>query len=227
MIPYPWGMNIIEYAISLLAPHVCLGCRREGNPVCLECLKADATVPLPTCYRCKTPLEAGYICSHCSQETGLEEVLISASYAGLAKDLLSLLKFQRAKAASLVIAAWLDIQFPALPPNTIICPVPTVPRRARRRGYDQAKLIAKGFSKHRGLHYSEPLIRLKPSRQVGAGREERFANLREAFMVSKDIKGSKILLFDDVLTTGATVEAAAQSLLVSGAGQVGAAVFAH
>ena len=221
-------MNPLELLASLLAPHLCLVCRAEGSPLCLPCADAHLEVLPPHCYRCGRPSDSSATCLECRQESALDAVWIGSVYCGAAKELVRLLKFQRAKAGGSVIAEWLHQTLPRLG-NVVISPVPTANKRVRARGYDQAALIARRLARLRRLPCRETLRRSKSTRQVGAGRQERFRQLDDAFAVHKPrkIAGKHILLIDDVLTTGATLESAAKALKKAGAAKVSAAVFAR
>ena len=107
--------------------------------------------------------------------------------------------------------------------------VPTASNRRRERGFDHAQLIAKELAKLRGWHIATLLGRQAKVRQLGAKRETRKEQLKNAFRPVNTglIKGSHILLVDDVVTTGATVEVCVKELIKAGASQVDAAVFAY
>jgi predicted amidophosphoribosyltransferase len=94
------------------------------------------------------------------------------------------------------------------------------------RGYDQAQVIARELAKRRQLAYRQLLSRSGTFRQVGASRESRFSQLKGAF-TAKGHTPSHVLLVDDVLTTGASVESAAKELKRNGAKTVDVAVFAQ
>jgi ComF family protein len=113
--------------------------------------------------------------------------------------------------------------------NVVIVHVPTASSRVRRRGYDQARLLARAISKHTGLPHRPLLTRMGQHHQVGARREQRVTQLASAFRVSnpKPVDGNHIILIDDVLTTGATLEAAARALKAAGAKRVDGLVFAQ
>lgn len=123
----------------------------------------------------------------------------------------------------------LHAHLPRLPPDVVICPAPTANKRVRARGYDQASLIARSLARKRSLTYVELLRRTTSTRQVGANRLERAAQMQAAFTIMKPsmVNGASILLIDDVMTTGATLVAAASLLRDYGAKDVMAAVFAH
>jgi ComF family protein len=154
---------------------------------------------------------------------------VSSKYAGASKELVRFLKFQRIKVSANIIANWLDDSLPPLHESTIVTAIPTANKRVRLRGYDQAQLIAKHFAKKRRLRRMNLLSRVTTTRQVGASRTERFVQLENAFRLQKNHKlaGQRILLVDDVLTTGATLESAAKILKESGVTTIEAAIFAH
>ncbi len=105
----------------------------------------------------------------------------------------------------------------------LILPIPIHDRRRRRRGYNQSELLARPLAEHLGMPCVPSAMRrirhTKP--QVGLGPEERHENVRDAFRADEAVvRDRHILLVDDVLTTGATITAAAESLLASGAASV-------
>jgi ComF family protein len=222
-------MNPLELVTALLAPHLCLVCKKESKPLCRNCAKNCFEPPESACYRCGQKTLSFAICPDCSGQSSIKHLWIGASYSGVAKELIAMLKFQRGKASAKVIAEHLDNCLPELPKDTVIVPVPTANKRIRMRGYDQAELVAKHLARRRGLRCHNFLRRLRTTRQVGSGRRQRFMQLESAFISihSEKILGKHLLLIDDVLTTGATLESAAQTLKKAGGAQVDAAVFTH
>lgn len=113
-----------------------------------------------------------------------------------------------------------------------VVPVPTTPSRQRRRGYNQARVLAEAVARRLGVEVLDALVRRPGSAsQVALPREERRANVSKAFEPGPD--GSRIgavshtILVDDVLTTGATAGAAAAMLAALGTGTVTVAAFAR
>ncbi|HYF97097.1 MAG TPA: phosphoribosyltransferase family protein, partial [Patescibacteria group bacterium] len=147
----------------------------------------------------------------------------------IAKKALHKLKFNRAKASAKTIAEIIDSSLPDLPDDLMVCHIPTANKRVRMRGYDQAQLIAKHLSKIRRWERQTLLARTGKSRQVGAGRRERFKHLEQALRIRNNLElsGKHVLLIDDVTTTGATIEAAAKLLKNAGVKTVDVAVFAQ
>ena len=222
-------MNPVEFAVSLLAPHRCIVCKQEGAPVCRYCATATFKGVRPSCYRCGIASAQFATCETCQHRSPLVNAWVGTHYSGVAKELIGQLKFQRVKAAAQVVACFLDECLPRLPPNILISPIPTANTRIRMRGYDQASLIARALAYRRNVPYIEVLRRTQSTRQVGSTRQQRFRQLNNAFGIHNPsrVLGANILLIDDILTTGATVETAAKNLHNVGAETVAVAVFAR
>ncbi|UCG44152.1 MAG: ComF family protein [candidate division WOR-3 bacterium] len=110
---------------------------------------------------------------------------------------------------------------PVLAGSDHVCPVPLHPARIRERGYNQAFLLASEVAKGTGIGFCDMLVRVRNTRtQTGIlGNDERKRNLRRAFKLRTGIQvsGSRVLLVDDVVTSGATLDSAARQLLGAGA----------
>lgn len=99
----------------------------------------------------------------------------------------------------------------------LIIPVPLHPRRLKKRGYNQSECFAKGLSDKLGVPYNTDILlrSVATATQTHKSRFERFENMKDVFLLKDEslLKGKHILLIDDVLTTGATIEACALELL--------------
>lgn len=115
------------------------------------------------------------------------------------------------------------------PPFDAVAPVPLDPRRRRDRGYNQAEDLARALAEHWRLALALDLRRTRTTRpQVGLDRAARRANVAGAFEWTGDsLGGVKVLLIDDVMTTGATAEACAVALKEAGASYVGVVTVAR
>lgn len=218
---------MLERIISLFAPHTCNGCGREGHVLCGDCANRLPAWPA-TCYRCGAVANDWSVCGSCRRHSALHHVYVATHYEEMAKDTVWRLKFAGARAATLDMAQLMTERI-ALPAETVMVHVPAASSRVRLRGYDQASLLARELARLNGMQRQNCLVRLGQQRQVGAGRAQRLKQLEGAFRMGygADIKGAHILLVDDVLTTGATLESAAKVLKQAGAQRVDAVVFAH
>lgn len=198
--------------LSKLAPHGCLGCAREGDLLCPGCLAA-----LPDAPRLK--VAAG---------SSLDGIMASSLYKGLAKELIWKLKSSGARSAAKTMAVRMA---PLLKDKTgaIFVSVPTATTRVRQRGYDQSYLLARALARQVRLPWMKCLVRMGQAHQVGANREQRRRQLQQAFRVTQKrfVRGAHIILVDDVVTTGSTLEAAAKVLKENGAACVDAITFAY
>lgn len=222
-------MPLVDAILSLLAPHDCLLCEAEGTLLCDRCSELELA-PLPSrCYRCKSISKDFSVCDKCRKQTSLRHVWVRTLYTDTAKLPLLAYKFERARSAHVPIARAMRSVLPLLPEDTLVISVPSTTSRIRERGYDHAKLLARDVAARSGLIQDSPVVRLGQAHQFGASRQVRLRQLQDAFLVTSpnSVKGKRILLIDDVVTTGATLEALAKVLKRAGAQQIDALVFAQ
>jgi ComF family protein len=145
------------------------------------------------------------------------------------KELVHRMKYERAQAGTREVARLLAPLLIGTPADLLLVHIPTATGRVRSRGYDHARLIARELSRCSGLESAALLGRLGQAHQVGATRAERLRQLEGAFRPLRPelIVGRQIVLVDDVLTTGATLETAARVLRRAGAARVDAVVLAQ
>ena len=221
-------MSLIDTTIGLIAPHYCVGCSGAGAVLCKEC--AFSTTRLPSiCYVCAKATKAYAPCADHMSLRAPRHVYAALSYEGLAKKLMHAYKFDCKRAATKDIAFVMDLWLPYLEPSCIFTWVPTLSKHVRRRGFDHTKLLAKEFSSLRNLKIVATLDRIGATSQVGANKAQRKAQLKNAFAIrgKKDISGKNIILIDDVVTTGATIEACSKVLYTAGVSSVSVAAFAR
>ena len=142
------------------------------------------------------------------------------TYQDPAKKLIRMVKYQRIRSAAEPL-----IQAMALLPSgeeELIVPVPTTKKRLRERGFNQSLLLAQGIGRMLGMEAEDVLERVgEQQEQAGLSREKRLENLHGCMRAKHRLDGKRILLVDDVYTTGATAKEAARALLEAGAASVG------
>ena len=213
----------------------CLCCgdpRRASEDDCLcdscrEKLK-DWRVPAGACNRCLSPVSAGKPCAFCASAMmrPIEAVFSPYRFGGETRQLIHQLKFNACEeAAALLAQAMAD----ALTRRDFDCivPVPLHPARLRQRGFNQSLILAHELSARTGISVEESLRRDRyHAPQSRLPMKRRAANVRGAFSCVGDTSGKRILLLDDVRTTGSTACACAQTLLDAGAESVSLCVSA-
>ena len=210
-----------------LAPE-CAGCecRSGSGPYCPPCLER---LPLNdhACVRCAEPLipsaPTPSLCAHClTRMPDFDRVLAPLLYAPPVDASIHALKFRGDLGGARRLAHLLDHSLPDLPPPDVVIPVPLHPSRIRQRGFNQALEIARSLCAMRGWRLDARAVkRVLPTRpQLGLTATERRRNLRHAFAVQADLAGRRVLIVDDVLTTGATASALAHALRKAGAEDV-------
>ena len=222
-------MTALEKIISVIAPYECESCGAEGFVLCKTCEDKLLSPTPPRCYRCRAFSVGSRVCKSCKSNSALRCVWVGSEYSDFSRKLVGLLKFDHVRGAADDMARYLAKQFPELPQNAVLVPVSTASSRVRSRGYDQAILLCRELGKHSRLKTIPHLARMGQSRQVGTKRGQRLKQLEGAYRLryASLIKGAHIILVDDVLTTGATIEMAARDLRKAGAKHVDAVVFAQ
>ncbi len=202
----------------------CVGCRTWGpSPVCAPCAATLPRFPEDACPRCRGSLTP---CPLCLSPPPLDQVYAVAPYEGLIRRAIHGVKFDGRPELARWLGARMAETLTSLDPDWVLVPVPLSRERLRQRGYNQAEWLALGIPGHRKA--PDWLIRTRhtPS-QVGHGSKQRWVGLREAFQAARAVDGQRILLVDDVLTSGATLTWAAHALREAGAREVRAVVAAR
>lgn len=217
----------IQSLIELLTPGQCLGCGREGELLCLACISV-ASSKADVCWRCNRLSQMGQTCSECQAQTALAGVSVAAYYEGAVKEMILQLKFHRARTAREAAAKLVSGALPEGLEVDVVTAVPVSAPRYRERGYNQSELIAKRVARVLGAPYRQLLGRQGSAHQLGTDRRTRFHQVSGAFFAVRDVPGQRVLVVDDVLTTGATLSECAVTLAGAGAKAVwGAAVARH
>lgn len=222
-------------ALDLVFPPLCLACQLrvcDHDTLCAHCWRTIDFVRAPLCDRLGLPLPydigAPMISAAASAEPpDYDRARAVARYDGTIRDLIHAFKFYDAHHTRRLFARWLcEAGRDLLPAADIIVPVPLARWRLFTRRYNQAQLLAADVARaaRKPIRCHALLRRRATARQVGLTRAERRRNVSGAFAVAArrraEIAGKAVLLIDDVITTGATVNAAARALKKAGAARV-------
>ena len=216
----------------------CLVCGEPGANGRDLCASCHSALPWqgPACLRCALPLPQAGLCGDCLQAArhqggpALDETHAAFEYAFPLDRLLPRLKFHRDFAAGRVLAQCMAERYASLPRPDALLPVPLHRARLRRRGYDQALELAKPLARALALPLLDDVLHRHKTTtaQSRLDADARQRNLRDAFAVAPGAKlPAQVVLLDDVMTTGATLHAAARALRMAGARRVDAWVCAR
>ena len=237
----PFLSRLRASAMELVYPEFanCLGCGEPSGTdvrwLCGECLKKLEECRIDrdrACPRCGAPLK-GDICVRCGDwpRDGVNRAAYAFGYQPPVDNIIRNMKYRGVYRLGSFMAADMARLVNELGPDGIdrIVPVPMHPARMRERGKNHAQVIAAALSGETGIPCAEMLIRIKNTRQQAklTGEERREA-LKGAFGIREpsEASGKKILLADDVITTGSTVNECARVLRGAGAVRVYACAFA-
>ncbi|OGY42129.1 MAG: hypothetical protein A2Y67_01945 [Candidatus Buchananbacteria bacterium RBG_13_39_9] len=219
-----------DFILNLIFPKECLGCQKEGCYLCQNCLAKIELNDKFYCALCKKPSPLMLICSDCRKSSELKAIWVAADYNNaLLQDLIHLLKYNYVEEISGILGdlaiKYLQTnqilgQFNLNSANTIIVPVPLHKKRWQKRGFNQSELLADLLSSRLGLAKENLIGRIKNTQtQINLKRNERQENVKSAFSL-KNIalfdKNKKIILIDDVVTTGSTLNECAKVLEQAG-----------
>ncbi len=225
---------------GLCFPPVCPLCRQSlptSATFCASCLDTIVPVASPCCPRCDLPFAAmdggDHLCQSCLQDP---PPFLWAKSAGLYDETLrravQQFKYRGGFNLDRPLAALMKeaLHGPLgdFCPDLLV-PVPLYVTRLRQRSYNQALLLARALGRCWQLPVSSRLLlrtRSTPP-QIGLKAAQRRRNLRGAFALRRPLRGERVLLIDDVMTTGATARECSRTLLDGGAGEVAVAVLAR
>jgi ComF family protein len=218
------GRAVARAFLDLVYPPRCAACGEPAGaePFCVLCAGAVDEVP-PGCGRCGQP-GPDALCGACrAAPPAFEAVRAGGLLGGPLADAVHALKYRGRPALARPLGAWLAARAP-LPAGAAVVSVPLARGRRLERGYDQAALLADAVCRAagaRGARLRAALVRVRETPpQVGRTREERARNVAGAFEAGPAVAGRDVVLVDDVVTTGATADAAALALRRAGARSV-------
>lgn len=224
------SQRIARVALDLVFPPQCALCGTGGTLLCDACVGELPKAGGPRCLHCSLP-SAASLCGQCANEPPSFESLSAAFVMdGGARRLVHELKYGGLTSLAAPMAELLSgVDLP--PGIDVVAPVPLHARRERSRGYNQSELLARRIASMRGLPFGARLARrVRDTAPLARAmdREERRMIVKGAFSGDAGrIDGLRVLLVDDVCTTGATLDACTRALLDAGAAGVACIVWAR
>lgn len=224
----PFRLQIYRWfwqAVDFIYPPECAGCNSSGEIWCKDCQESVHTITEPICPLCGYPSIKTEICSNCQETPPPYTALRSwAEYEGPLREALHNLKYKNDLELGNVFSSALVTIIRALNWNfDFIIPMPISPNHYKVRGYNQSMVIARPIALALGISIANNLVeRNKETRsQVNLNREERFKNLQSAFSAnSAKLLNKKVLLVDDICTTGATISSCSKTLKDAGCSEI-------
>ena len=230
-----------KIALNIALPTLCVACRDpvEGEGVCADCWAKLSFIAPPFCPRLGIP----FVYDPGPDMLSMEAIANPPAYAraraavrydDVARKLVHALKYQDRTDLAPAMGRWMArAGRELLDEADVLVPVPLHWRRGWSRRYNQSGVLARVIEGETGVSVAaEALRRIRPTeQQIGLSRTERASNVQGAFKVASDrqpvIEGRRVVLVDDVLTSGATVDACARALLRAKAAAVDVLVFAR
>lgn len=227
--------------VDVLMPPGCIACGTEVlTPLgwCPECFADLPLLPAAHCQRCAVPLPEAWAsevaCLGCVQDPpAFARTAAAYGYAGPAREVVLAFKGGREAYARPMAAAMARAAGPILAPDAVLVPVPLHRWRLFERGFNQSLLLARELARlSGGVLVPSALRRRRATRRTrGLGRAQRLREMTGAFEVAPGdrprLAGARVVLVDDVMTSGATARACAAVLRRAGAAQVDVLVFAR
>ena len=219
---------MISWFTQFLFPDFCVICGENGKLLCKSCKETKLKLYYKfMCHVCgaESGVDGEFVCVNCKDKTSLDGVFVVAHYNNCAKALVEEMKYNFYYAISRDIG---DMMKDKLLETNItydmLVPVPLHKFKYNFRGFNQAELLAKQIS----INTDDCIIRTKNTKsQVGLNANQRKENLKEVFSLKRTIKYKSVVLVDDVMTTGTTLEECAKVLKQAGVEKVYGLVFAR
>ena len=219
------GEQVWSRLIDLLFPPRCGGCQTAGSLWCEVCRAAVEPIVPPWCEKCGEPFVTDRLCANCrAHPLEIEKIRSVAVFDGVLRQAIHRFKYERLAGLAepfgeMLAEYWRAEQLTA----DWLIPVPLHPSRERDRGYNQSELLARQLARRVNVPIrSKGLRRTRATAvQMTLNAAQRRENVAGAFAcVEPRVRGARVMIIDDVGTTGATLDACAQAVLKAGAASV-------
>ena len=224
------ALRLARPAIDFALPPRYAGCGLivgEVGSFCLDCWTKLDFLGACGCQRCGIPLEAtdSEICAAClAQPSPVDRMRAAVAYGEIARSLALRLKYSRKTALAATMARYMAVHLDDYASDSVLMPVPLHRRRLWGRGFNQAVLIARALAETKHLRVEcRTLVRTRatpPLKEMSMVQRRRAVSGAFGLAAGQTVRGRKIILVDDVLTTGSTASACARVLKRAGAERV-------
>ena len=223
--------TLLDPLRSMFFPSHCAGCGRSvpgDEPLCATCGGSIEKIRPPRCEICSQPYRGDvptFTCPNCHDEAFHFDCAVAVvRSSGVVREMVHRLKYGKELWLGRILAGWMkegldDPRLQHWKPDALV-PVPLHPRKLREREFNQAEILCDELSRTCGTRIFSALERRRyTTTQTRLDRRGRRQNLRDAFILGKnrDVTNMNLLLVDDILTTGSTLDACASVLLEAGA----------
>lgn len=200
---------------------MCVGCRKEGEYICLNCSK-KLVVPAPICPMCCRDSIDGWVHTRCRTRYGMDRLIVGLPYRGLVQECLKKVKYK--SSWEIVKFLYSKSRYEEIK-DSVVTGVPMWREKERARGYNQAEIIARLVAENYKVPYLVILERARETKpQYGLNKEQRISNMEGAFKITNQqtnkLTGRRVILVDDVWTTGATMRECATVLKHAGTKEI-------
>lgn len=219
--------TMIEVLLQKVAPHPCFGCGKIGVLLCHNCKYNITQEPFLGCVMCGNACVNGICAQH---DAAFCKAWVVSERLTVLKRVINAYKFENTRVAAHQLVELLDDVIPLLPINTVIVPIPTASSHVRQRGYDHIDILSRLFARRRNLPISRSLQRSSSKTQHRLNKAERQQEALSAFhfdpahTIHPD---TPVLVLDDIITTGSTIQSATQVLSNAGVKTIFVAALAY
>ena len=217
---------MIDTLLAYIAPHHCYSCVQRGSVLCQSCYDDIISDDFGRCLWCARPCGGTHQCAECMSRLGTAGAWTVGERSDALQNLVGDYKYESVREAARTMAGLLGEIIAVLPDDTVVTHVPTIWQHVRQRGFDHAEMLAQSFARQRDLVHTPLLRRTRQYSHHELTKRERLRAAKQAFSAVQDIT-TPVLLVDDIVTTGATLQACVGALRDKGASSIYVAVVAR
>lgn len=217
-------MFLVDKIFDFIFPQTCFVCGDSGQEICFDCLK-NLERARPKCLKCGHENPFGIYCASHRQKLQIDVIIAPFAFRGPLRELVHQLKYEDVTNIIRPLSSEIANLCKKVPDyrKFTLTYIPLAPKKLLERGYNQSKLIAEAVSKLLKVPQTDLLKRVEGHHtQVQSGdKKKRRQNVKGVFEIKKGVEiPDSVILIDDVVTTGATVEEAAKVLKKAGVKKV-------